>query len=148
VSFMKTATKGDPPDWFDKPDSIVGVNVCRLSGKLPNFGCVSVPTMNPQGDVETRSMVYTDYFVKGRQPTTLCPLHPGGDYATALATMQGASPAPSPQSTMGTTSVPVPQPPTPPTTRGATPPSQPPPPEQPKKKSLWKRIFGGGRGGG
>jgi penicillin-binding protein 1A len=148
TSFMKIATKGNPPDWFEKPDSIVGVNVCRLSGELPNFGCVSVPTMDPQGNVETRSMVYTDYFVKGRQPTSLCPLHPGGDYATAVATMQGVSPAPSPQSTMGTTSVPVPQSPTPPTTRGATPRSQPPPPEQPKKKSFWKRIFGGGHGGG
>jgi 1A family penicillin-binding protein len=146
ASFMKTATKGDQPDWFDKPDSIVGVNVCRLSGKLPNFGCVNVPTMDSQGNVETRSMVYTDYFVKGRQPTTLCPLHPGGDYATALATMQGASPAPPPQSTMGTTPVPVPQPPTPATTRGLAPPSQPPPAEQPKKKSFWKKIFGGGRG--
>ena len=30
-------------------------------------------------------MIYTDYFVKGTQPTTLCPLHPLGAYADALA---------------------------------------------------------------
>ena len=29
-------------------------------------------------------MIYTDYFVKGTQPTTLCPLHPLGAYADAL----------------------------------------------------------------
>jgi penicillin-binding protein 1A len=148
ASFMKAATNGDPPDWFDKPDSIIGVNVCRLSGKLPNLGCGNAQTMDADGNIETRSMIYTDYFVKGRQPTTLCPLHPGGDYATAIAGMQGTSPAPRPQSTGGTTSVPVPQPiPTPAVTGGVTQPSQPPPPEPQKKKGFWHRIFGGGRGG-
>jgi len=150
ASFMKAATKGDPPDWFDKPDSVVGVNVCRLSGKLPNLGCGNVQTMDPDGSIETRSMIYTDYFVKGRQPTTLCPLHPGGDYATAIAGMQGTSPAPRPQPTGGTTSVSVPQPyPPPAVTGGVTQPSQPAPPEPQKKKGFWRRIFGGGgRGGG
>jgi penicillin-binding protein 1A len=149
ASFMKAATKGDPPDWFTKPDSIIGVNVCRLSGKLPNVGCGNVQTMDANGNVETRSMVYTDYFVKGRQPTTMCPLHPGGDYGTALAAMQGTSPAPPPQPTSGTATAPAPRPiPAPGITGGVIPPSQPPAPEQPKKKSIWRKIFGGGRGGG
>jgi len=95
--------------------------------------------------------VYTDYFVKGRQPTTLCPLHPGGDYATGLAATQGTSPPPQPQPTSGAASVPAsPQPtPTPGVSGGVIPsPPQPPPSEQPKKKGFWRKIFGGGRGGG
>src|SRR5207244_1520204 len=31
--FMKTATRADKPDWFEKPDEVIGVSVCRLSGK-------------------------------------------------------------------------------------------------------------------
>src|SRR4029453_7254544 len=33
ASFMKRATKGDKPDWIDKPANVVMVNVCRISGK-------------------------------------------------------------------------------------------------------------------
>jgi penicillin-binding protein 1A len=147
AAFMKVATKGDPPDWFDKPDSIVGATVCRLSGKLPNVGCGNVQTMDADGNIETRSMIYTDYFVKGRQPTTLCPLHPG-EYGTAIAAMQGTAPAPPPQPTTGTASAPVPQPIPPPAITGGVTPSQAPPTDQQKKKGFWRRIFGGGRGGG
>ena len=149
AAFMKAATKGDPPDWFVKPDSIVGVNVCRLSGQLPNVGCANAPTMDAQGNLETRSMIYTDYFVKGRQPTTICPLHPGGDYATALAATEGMSPAPRSAGTSGTAGVPVARPIPPPAITGGVRPPPPPPPEpQSKKKSFWKRIFGGGGHGG
>jgi penicillin-binding protein 1A len=146
ASFMKAATTGDPPDWFVKPDSIVGVNVCRLSGSLPNLGCGNAAKMDAQGNIEMRSMIYTDYFVKGRQPTTICPLHPGGDYATALATV-GMSPVPRAQPTSGTAGVAVARPVPPPAiTGGVTPPPSPPPEPQPKKKSFWKKLFG--RGGG
>jgi penicillin-binding protein 1A len=149
AAFMKAATKGDPPDWFDRPESIVGVNVCRLSGKLPNVSCGNVQTIDPDGNIETRSMVYTDYFVKGRQPATLCPLHPGGDYATAVTATQGTAPQPLPQATSGTAVAPSPQPlPAPGITGGVLPPPpQPPPPEPQKKKSFWKKIFGRGGGG-
>jgi membrane peptidoglycan carboxypeptidase len=87
ASFMKTATRGDKADWFDRPSNVIGVNVCRLSGKLPNDGCDSVEVVRDDGSIETRSMVYTDYFVRGTQPTTICPLHPG---RSLLATMAGA----------------------------------------------------------
>src|SRR6185503_2518015 len=36
ASFMKVATKGDKPDWFERPANIITTNVCRVSGKLPN----------------------------------------------------------------------------------------------------------------
>ena len=75
-AFMKVATKGDKPEWFDRPSNVIGVNVCRLSGQLPTDGCSHVVTVADDGTLQTKSMVYTDYFVKGTQPTTLCPLHP------------------------------------------------------------------------
>ncbi len=99
-------------------------------------------------------MIYTDYFVKGRQPTTLCPLHPGGEFGNVVADMQGTStaPQPRPQPTTGA-GEPVPvtsAPPSagPPAPRAAGAPSQAVPEPQPKKKGFWRRLFGGGRGGG
>jgi 1A family penicillin-binding protein len=84
-AFMKMATKGDEPDWFDRPADVVAVNVCRVSGMLPNAGCNNVVTVHDDGSFETRSMVYTDYFVKGTQPTTLCPVHPMNGYAAGIS---------------------------------------------------------------
>ncbi len=36
--FMKAATRGDRPEWFTTPKGLVGVTVCRISGKLPDDG--------------------------------------------------------------------------------------------------------------
>ena len=33
AGFMKAATRGDKPDGFERPASVVGVNVCRASGR-------------------------------------------------------------------------------------------------------------------
>ena len=145
TSFMKVATKGDAPDWIEKPANVVGVNVCRLSGKLPNEGCGNVEVVNDDGSIETKSMIYTDYFVRGTQPTTLCPLHPG---RSMFATMAGAlgidvgKPAPVPAETAAV----------PPTsgTSGVAPAAGPPPqtkveePQKKKKRGFWSRLFGGG----
>jgi 1A family penicillin-binding protein len=134
--FMKTATKADKPDWFTKPADVVGVSVCRLSGKLPNAGCGSVTEIDRDGYLVTKSQVYTDYFVNGTQPTTICPLHPGGILADA-ATL--AIPQSVPTSGVA--------PPIPPLSGGTF---QPPPASPPagKKTGFWRRVFGGGRGGG
>ena len=72
-AFMKRATRGDKPDWFERPANVVGVNVCRMSGKLPAGGCDSVSVVDRDGQVENRSMVYTDYFVRGTEPTHSVP---------------------------------------------------------------------------
>jgi penicillin-binding protein 1A len=148
-AFMKTATKGDKPDWFDRPSDVVAVTVCRLSGKLPNAGCGSVVTASDDGTVESRSMIYTDYFVKGQQPTTLCPLHPfPNGYATTLSA--GAIPpaVPGAPASVAAPGVPV-------GTSGAAPPVQggtvspaSQDPNQKKKRGFWGRIFGRGGGGG
>ncbi len=144
--FMKTATKDDKPDWFAKPANVVSVNVCRVSGKLPNYGCASVPATDEFGYLVTRSQVYTDYFVKGTQPTTVCPLHPGGMLLDAATLPVPAS--------VPTTGVPAPGGPPPGVPTTGVPPPVPPvsggtvePPPQ-KKKGFWRRVFGGGGGGG
>ena len=87
--FMKTATKGDKPEWFSPPKGLIGVNVCRLSGLLPNKGCSAVEVVNNAGDIEIRSMVYTDYFQRGRQPTDICPLHEGVSFFDRVAGLFG-----------------------------------------------------------
>jgi penicillin-binding protein 1A len=148
ASFMKTATKGDKPEWFDRPSNVVGVNVCRMSGKLPNTGCGNVMVENRDGNLETRSMIYTEYFVKGTQPTTLCPLHEQTfiDALAGAVGVQMGSPVPADHA-------PVP-PPTPTSTTGtAAPPVVPAAsdsseasPDQPqkKKRGFWSRLFGRG----
>ena len=141
ASFMKVATKGAKPDWYERPSNVVGVNVCRVSGKLPNAGCYNVTSADEFGNLESKSMVYTDYFVKGTQPTTTCPVHGGNDYIGVLA---GASPSalpgvvspaapPAPQGTTGSVT-PVPAP-----TGGTVENAQPKPD---KKRGFWGKLFG------
>jgi len=75
ASFMKRATKGDKAEWLEKPSDVVMVNVCRMSGKLPAEGCDSVQVVTKDGQIETKSMIYGEYFARGTVPTTTCPLH-------------------------------------------------------------------------
>ena len=71
---MKGATAGDKPEWFDRPAGITTATVCRISGHLAGEGCEDVEVA--VGDeVSHRSMVYTEYFVSGTQPTEYCELH-------------------------------------------------------------------------
>ena len=150
AAFMKTATKGDKPDWLDRPGNIVAVNVCRLSGKLPNAGCGSVTSVNDDGSLETKSMVYTDYFVKGTQPTTLCPLHPMSGYAATISA--GAQPEALPGSPTPPTVPGAPVGTAGPGTKAAPPPTggtvaQTPESAPKKKRGFWGRLFGKGGGG-
>ena len=153
-SFMKVATRGDKPEWLPRPASVIGTNVCRISGKLPNDGCDSVEVINRDGLVEKRSMIYTEYFVKGTQPTTVCPLHESRSFVDAIAGVFGKDSGPPPMP-VGATGLPMPTPPAGPgRAPAAAPPAQAPaatvtPPEQDaptaKKRGFWSRVFGGGR---
>ena len=49
--------------------------VCRISGKLASEGCNHVEVVGKDGQIETRSMVYTEYFSRGTEPTEYCELH-------------------------------------------------------------------------
>ena len=153
TSFMKVATKGDKPDWFDRPSNVVGVNVCRVSGRLPNTGCYNVVSSDEFGNLETRSMVYTDYFVKGTAPGSICPVHSSNVYIGALASAPVGSalpgavaparatlPVPAAQ---GTTGVAVPAAAGAPQPGAATPGAQP-KEEKEKKRGFWSKLFGRG----
>jgi penicillin-binding protein 1A len=89
ASFMKQATKGAKPDWFDRPSNVIGLNVCRVSGKLPSGGCDHVQVVNRDGGIENRSMIYTEYFVRGTEPDTMCPLHGSPSFTERLAGIFG-----------------------------------------------------------
>jgi 1A family penicillin-binding protein len=150
-SFMKVATKEDKPEWFARPASVTSANVCRISGKLPNGGCDHVEVINRDGMVETRSMIYTEYFVKGTQPTTVCPLHEPRSFMDAIAGVFGKDSGPPPMP-VGATGLPVPS--TPERPSSSAPAAQPAPATTaarpgeesaaPKKRGFWSRIFGGG----
>jgi 1A family penicillin-binding protein len=73
--FMAAATRGDKPDRFMMPATVVPVTVCRLSGKLPTDGCRATIMFDRDGQPTDRSMVYTEYFVRGTEPDNYCPLH-------------------------------------------------------------------------
>jgi penicillin-binding protein 1A len=76
--FMTAATRNDKPDRFTMPSTVVPVTICRLSGKLPTDGCESAVLFDSDGNATDRSMLYTEYFVRGTEPTDYCPLHSRG----------------------------------------------------------------------
>jgi 1A family penicillin-binding protein len=150
AGFMKRATKGAKSDWLEKPENVVGVNVCRLSGQLPSAGCESAQVVTKEGELQTRSMVYTEYFARGTQPTTVCPIHEAPSLLDRLAGAFGkdnripiadstALPTPPPTSTSGTSSG------SPSIDKEHEKPAEERVSEEPKKKrGFWSKVFGGG----
>ncbi|HKY21409.1 MAG TPA: PBP1A family penicillin-binding protein [Vicinamibacterales bacterium] len=73
--FMKVATRNDGDSWFDSPADVAPVEVCRLSGHLPGAGCSNAASISPTGVITYKSMIYTDYFVRGTEPQQTCAIH-------------------------------------------------------------------------
>jgi membrane carboxypeptidase/penicillin-binding protein len=73
--FMTAATRNDAPARFKPPRDVVGVDVCRLSGSLPETGCRNAASISSSGEITYKSMVYTDYFVRGTEPRHTCAVH-------------------------------------------------------------------------
>ena len=71
-------------------------NVCRLSGKLAAEGCDHVLTVDDDGQVQPQSMVYTEYFARGTEPTSYCDLHPTRGFIGTVASIfiPGEKPVP------------------------------------------------------
>jgi membrane peptidoglycan carboxypeptidase len=148
AGFMKRATKGDKAEWLDKPANVVMVNVCRLSGMLPSAGCESVQVVTKDGELQKRSMVYGEYFARGTQPTTICPLHDSPSILDRLAGVFGKdNHLPIPADSTG-----LPMPPAMSTSGNVPAPaadkehakSDERPADEPKKKrGFWSRVFGG-----
>jgi penicillin-binding protein 1A len=148
AAFMKTATRGNPARWFTPPRGVTSATICRVSGKLAGDGCRDAEVLTPEGFIERRSTVYTEYFVRGTEPASYCDLHQSHSLFSAIASIFKGEPEP-------------PAPPPPPTVEGAGLPVNPEPivasppatasiaePEPaPKKRGFWQRVFGINRGG-
>jgi penicillin-binding protein 1A len=73
--FMRVATQHDGDAWFQPPRDVVPVEVCRVSGGLPVEGCRNAATIGADGHVAYKSMVYTEYFIRGTEPRQTCAVH-------------------------------------------------------------------------
>ncbi len=124
TAFMKSATKGDAPDWIARPADVTTAEVCSLSGKLATDSCPSA---------------YTEYFVEGTAPTETCDVHPSHAWFSVFARWAGRSVAPGPPalppSPQPAVAFAAPAPPEP----------QPSPVPAPKRRGFWSRLFGVGR---
>ena len=140
AKFMRAATKTDRPEWLLPPRGTTTALVCRISGKLATAGCQDVEVVDAGGRVEHRSMVYTESFAAGTEPTTFCDLHATRSIQTAIATAIGVQEKPAP--------VHVDEPPPAPSAAADTVEAPPPPaPPEKKKRGFWSKLFGIGRSG-
>ncbi len=143
AGYMRTATSGDKEEWFKTPPGIVGVQVCKLSGRRPAGGCDHVAVEDEDGSTQVRSMIYTEYFVRGTEPKDTCPMHVGRSIFDRIAGWFESSPSVSPNRASGRRD------PDPVTTANAESPTQvrgdaradAPAPEK-KKRGFWSRLFG------
>jgi hypothetical protein len=56
-----------------------------MSGKLPARGCDDVEITSNDGKTVKRSLIQTEYFVKGTEPVESCDLHPGHSFLESIA---------------------------------------------------------------
>lgn len=146
AKFMKVATRGDKPGWFTPPSGVTTANVCRLSGKLATDGCQQVDVVDDHGQIDRRSMVYTEYFAPGTAPTAYCDLHPTRGIFGKIAGLLGAGddrPLPPyaneiglpPSSAASAAQVEV----------GSAGQGEVAPPPPKKKRGFWSKLFGLGK---
>ncbi len=145
ANFMKAATKGDKPEWIAAPETVTTAVVCRLSGKLATDGCRDVEVVDAKtGTLERRSMVYTEYFACGTEPTAYCDLHPTRGILTRFAGIFGATEKPEPPRVDETMFSSPSMPNAAPGEHSLAPVPTPPAPE--KKRGFWGRLFGRDKG--
>lgn len=116
-AFMRAATAGAKPDWYETPPDVEKVAICRLSGARATQACrhADAFAVTPASDaVATDSdafadeapvralppgepPVYEDYFPIGAVPSEPCPLHnPAAGSAIGVAATTGVSPVDTP----------------------------------------------------
>jgi 1A family penicillin-binding protein len=149
--FMAKATAGHARERFRAPVSVTSGSICRLSGRLATESCRGADVVDDEGVVTRQSMVYTEYFLRGTEPTDYCPIHGafhgsfgmlattgsgvGGVVGNAVGSAVGgadrgdSSSPPSP--------VAASQKPEPPAAEANQ-------PQESKKRGFWSRIFGRG----
>jgi hypothetical protein len=96
------------------------------------------------GAVSRQSMVYTDYFAAGTEPTSVCVLHPTRGIMGALASWFTFEDRPAPPKLNDVMPAPSPAAVAPDTPQPAVV-EAPPPPEPERRRGFWSRLFGRGR---
>ena len=150
AAFMKAATRGDKPEWPTMPTAVTTARVCSMSGRLATEGCEHVDVVATSGNVERRSLVYTEYFASGTRPTALCDLHPTQGFLGAIASVFHPGEKPHPPSAADAGLPPGSERPTaavvPAAGSAATSTTDaiaPAPPAKPRR-GFWSRVFGVG----
>lgn len=145
TAFMKAATSADKAEWIKMPGDIVTATICRLSGRLAVEGCEHAEVLSEDGRVTRRSVVYTEYFRAGTQPTTSCALHQSGHLFATVASVFGQATSelePPPEPAV------VPPPAAPAAARASTAevaaaaPAPAAAEPAPKRRGFWGRVFG------
>jgi penicillin-binding protein 1A len=146
ASFMKTATRDDKPRWLKAPPGLVSATVCRMSGELATEGCEHADVIDDDGRLVQRSMVYTEFFARGTEPTTRCEMHASRGVFGALAKVFTGSPDKSP-AVVHAEDVGLPPAAAVVSTPAAA--SEPAPAtataDEPKKRGFWSRFLGLGK---
>ena len=137
AKFMKAATRNDRPEWLVAPAGVTSARVCRVSGQLATEGCQEVEVVGHTGQLERRSMIYTEYFAKGTEPSAYCSQHPTRGIMTRFAGLFGGDDRPAPPRMADTDVTPATA-----TTAGTLPQIETPPPPPQKKRGFWSRLFG------
>jgi penicillin-binding protein 1A len=142
TAFMKAATRGDEARWFTPPRGVTSVSICRLSGKRAGEGCHDAEVVTPEGWIERRSTVYTEYFARGTAPTAVCDMHQSRSFFGTIASIFKNDPPPPPQPTLEAAGIPI----------GASPvviapvptarEPEPDPDPEPRRRNIFQRIFG------
>jgi penicillin-binding protein 1A len=144
TKFMSVATRNDKPEWLTAPAGITTAIVCRITGLRATEGCQDVEVVLNTGEIARRSMVYTEYFARGTEPSGYCDLHPTRGILTKLAGAFGAGEAPPPPriADTGASAVPAAIATSAAGDRVEHAEIAPPPPAAPKKRGFWSKIFG------
>jgi penicillin-binding protein 1A len=90
--FMRAAAGKKDAGWIKRPDGIVAVQICRLTGLRPTDGCAHVTAVNGDGEAEERSYVGVEYFRRGTEPDDECPVHVTPSFLDRLRGLVGAGP--------------------------------------------------------
>jgi penicillin-binding protein 1A len=145
ANFMKRATHDDAPEWILTPANVTSVRICRLTGKLATPHCEHAE-MAADGPDERRAAVYTEYFVRGTEPTTYCDRHDSPNLLAAIGALVSGRENPgvveegdaAPKGILDGSRV----------DEDSLPPQQKDdsrPPQQKHGKSIWSRLFSSGR---
>jgi penicillin-binding protein 1A len=143
AGFMKATTAGDKAAWLTPPKDIISVSICRLSGKRPASGCDAAHVVLDDGSTTERSMLMTEYFVRGTEPQETCHLHVGrslfakmGDWFRTTPSVDHVRPEASPEPATPVTAA---------TDAARASSETTAEPEEPKKRrGFWSRVFGRG----